>query len=472
MRSVTALSTAFLMIVSSMAGCIEGLEDLTEIIGCSDENAENFNPDATTGSDDLCLFLENEARFMAAMGDAMAADPSSYLLDSDSGVSGVEYSMSMSGYDPNSGMSVSMEMLSVVMVDLESQSMYNRSMISYMDMISIDSEMVWSGTDIMVTTSTGGPMASEVGGSGTTSSISRDMSPDLEEAVRAASFGMTGMMGMEDLLMSGVLPGGDHDDDEDDHSDDEEPDWEYFDPYCYDHDADEIVDIENSEDSGLYDEQICYEMGHEWVYSQEKEDELHEEDDFEWMDQNGDGFVEMGEIEAAVRGEPSMPVEMIDCIIDNVDPVFYDYDNDDNEMLDEDEFSDFDNYLENNFDIGEMCGDGDYLTEDMIPEDSGVSITLEEETGIQTMVMQTMDENGLTTMSIRLHVDGTFHSYEMEMADGESGVISITFSYLTSEMVSIPEIDYTLDRTATPIFVEVETMMVCDNGDLVDVLSV
>ncbi|DAC44845.1 MAG TPA: hypothetical protein HA247_01275 [Candidatus Thalassarchaeaceae archaeon] len=471
MRSVTALSTAFLMIVSSMAGCLEGLDDLTEIIGCSDENAENFNPDVTTGSDDLCLFLENEARFMAAMGDAMAADPSSYLLDSDSGVSGVEYSMSMSGYDPNSGMSVSMEMLSVIMVDLESQSMYNRSMISYMDMISIDSEMVWSGTDIMVTTSIGGPMASEVGESGTTSSISRDMSPDLEEAVRAASFGMTGMMAMEDLLMSGGLPGDDHDDDEDDHRDDEEPDWEDFDPYCYDGDAGEEVDSWDSDDDEARMEQECYEMGYEWVYSQEKEDELHEEDDFEWMDQNGDGFVEIGEIEAAVRGEPSIPVEMIDCIIDNVEPVFYDFDYDDNEMLDEDEFSDFDNYLENNFDIDEMCGDEDYLIEDMMPEDSGVSITLEEETGIQTMVMQTMDENGLTMMSIRLHGDGTFHSYEMEMDDGES-VMGMTFSYLTSEMVSIPEIDYTLDRTATPIFVEVEPMMVCDDGGLVHAWSV
>ena len=56
------------MIVSSMAGCIEGLEEIAEIIGCSDENAENFNPDATSGSDDLCLFLENEARFVAALG--------------------------------------------------------------------------------------------------------------------------------------------------------------------------------------------------------------------------------------------------------------------------------------------------------------------------------------------------------------------------------------------------------------------
>ena len=87
MRSVTALTTAFLMIVSSMAGCIEGLEEIAEIIGCSDENAENFDPDATSGSDDLCLFLENEARFVAALGDAMAADPTDYLLDSDSGVS-------------------------------------------------------------------------------------------------------------------------------------------------------------------------------------------------------------------------------------------------------------------------------------------------------------------------------------------------------------------------------------------------
>ena len=37
--------------------------------------------------------------------------------------------------------------------------MYNRSMTSYMDMLSIDTEMVWSGTDIMVTTSIGGPFA-------------------------------------------------------------------------------------------------------------------------------------------------------------------------------------------------------------------------------------------------------------------------------------------------------------------------
>lgn len=435
MRTVTAVSTAFLMFICSMAGCIEALEDLGEIIGCSDESASNFDPDATSGSDDLCLFLENEARFMAVMGDAMAADPSSYLLDSDSGVSGVEYSMSMSGNDPDSGMSVSMEMLSVIMVDLESQSLYNRTMISYMDMISIDTEMVWSDTDIMVTTSIGGPMASETGESGTTSSISRDMSPDLEEIVRIASYGMTGMMGMEDLLMPGGLPDGD------------------------DHDDRERGDDEDC----TSDEEDCGDG--------EDREEDDDEGDFEWFDRDQDGFVEMGEIESLLYEDPSISSEMADCIIDNVGSVFSDTDENDDQKLDEDEFSDFDNYLEDNFDIDRMCGDGNHLTEDMMPEGSSVSITHDEETGIQTMVMQTVDDTGDMAMTIRLHEDGSFHSYEMDMHNDE-GIMTMSFSYLTSEMVSIPEIDFTLDRTATPIFVEVETMMVCDNGDLVDVSSV
>ena len=435
MRTVTAVSTAFLMFICSMAGCIEALEDLGEIIGCSDESASNFDPDATSGSDDLCLFLENEARFMAVMGDAMAADPSSYLLDSDSGVSGVEYSMSMSGNDPDSGMSVSMEMLSVIMVDLESQSLYNRTMISYMDMISIDTEMVWSDTDIMVTTSIGGPMASETGESGTTSSISRDMSPDLEEIVRIASYGMTAMMGMEDLLMPGGLPDGD------------------------DHDDRERGDDEDC----TSDEEDCGDG--------EDREEDDDEGDFEWFDRDQDGFVEMGEIESLLYEDPSISSEMADCIIDNVGPVFSDTDENDDQKLDEDEFSDFDNYLEDNFDIDRMCGDGNHLTEDMMPEGSSVSITHDEETGIQTMVMQTADDTGDMAMTIRLHEDGSFHSYEMDMYNDE-GIMTMSFSYLTSEMVSIPEIDFTLDRTATPIFVEVETMMVCDNGDLVDVSSV
>ena len=524
MRGVTALSTAFLMIVSSMAGCIEGLEDIAEAIGCTDENADNFDPDATSGTEDLCYFLENEARFMAAMGDAMAADPSTYLLDSDSGVSGVHYGMEMSGVDSDSGMSMSVEVLSVIMVDLESQSMYNRSMISYMDMVSVDTEMVWSGTDVMITTSIGGPMASEVGDSGTTSSISRDMVPDLEEVVRAASFGMMGMMGMEDLLMSGGLPGGDQGDDGDDHRDDgdhdvswdsypygycewegysdatdagedsrwwckisqDDEEWENWWYYCEYHESDHEGDVWHCTDDFGQSEDFEYsadgdeasrEFGDEDCNSDveicedgdDREDDG--ESDFGWFDRNQDDFVEMGEVETAVYEEPSISSEMADCIIDNVSPVFSDADENDDQKLDENEFSEFDNYLENNFDIDEACGDSEASMDDMMPEGASVSITHDEETGIQTMVMQTVDDNGDMAMTIRLHGDGSFHSYEMGMDDGES-VMTMAFSYLTSEMVSIPEIDYTLDRTATPISVHVEPMMVCDDGELVPAWSV
>ena len=427
MRSVTALTTAFLMIVSSMAGCIEGLEEIAEIIGCSDENAENFDPDATSGSDDLCLFLENEARFVAALGDAMAADPTDYLLDSDSGVSGVQYGIELDGVDPDSGMSVSLEMLSVIMVDLESQSMYNRSMTSYMDMLSIDTEMVWSGTDVMVTTSIGGPFAGE--DSGTFSSIGRDMSPDLEEAVRAASVGMRGMMGMEDLAVSGGMPSFDDDRDHDE-----------------DHDEDYDDDRDQDED---YDD---------------------EESDFDSIDRDQDGFVELEEIEALLNDESSMTSEVADCIIDAASPVFFDADDNDDEKLDEYEFEVFDSDM-SNVDIEELCFDRESSMDGQVPEGSSISITYDEETGIQTMVMQTMDEAGDMSTTIRLHGDGSFHSYEMGMDDGET-VVSVSFGYLTSEMVSMPEIDHTLDRTATPISFEVESMMVCDNGDLVDVLSV
>ena len=394
MREVTSISITLLIIASSIAGCIETLEEVTEVLGCTDEGADNFDADATSGLEELCLYLENEVRFIAAMTDAMAADPSSYLLDPTSGVSGVRYSMSMDGVDSESGMSVSMELLSVIMVDLESQSMYNRSRVSYMGVIDVDTEIIMSGTDIMVTNSLGGPMASELGESGSMSSISRDMTPNLEEAVRIASMGFSSIMGMEDMMVPGGM-GSDEDNDHrnnSDESDDEEPDWEDFEPYCYDRDGEMVVQTWDSDDSQQTMERDCYEMGYEWVYSQEMESDLHEDYD-------------------------SVPME------------------------------------------------------GMVPEGASVVISHDPEAGLQSMFANSTDENGVMTMVIRLHEDGSFHSYDMTV-DSHDADVSMSFAYLSTDVISIPEIDLSMDRTATPIFTEVETMMVCDDGGLVPEWSV
>ncbi|MDP7387718.1 MAG: PGF-CTERM sorting domain-containing protein [Candidatus Thalassarchaeaceae archaeon] len=399
MRRLTSISVTLLMIVTSMAGCIQALEDVTEVLGCTEEGALNFDPNATSELEELCLYLENEVRFIAVMTDAMAADPSTYLLDPTSGVSGVRYSMTMEGVDAESGMSVSMETLSVIMVDLESQSMYNRSKISYMGMLDIDAEIVMSGTDIMVTNSLGGPMASEVGESGSMSSISRDMTPNFEEVVRVASMDLRSIMGMEDMMPGGMgfddendRPDEDDRSDDADGSDDEEPDWEDFEPYCYDRDGVIVVQAWDSDDSQQTMERECYEMGYEWVYSQEMEDELHEDYD-------------------------SVP------------------------------------------------------TEGTLPEGASVVISHDPEAGLQSMFANSTDENGVMSMVIHLHEDGSFHSYDMTL-DSHDADVSMSFAYLSTDVISIPEIDFSIDRTATPISTEIETMMVCDNGDLVDVLSV
>ncbi len=399
MRRLTSISVTLLMIVTSMAGCIQALEDVTEVLGCTEEGALNFDPNATSELEELCLYLENEVRFIAVMTDAMAVDPSTYLLDPTSGVSGVRYSMTMEGVDAESGMSVSMETLSVIMVDLESQSMYNRSKISYMGMLDIDAEIVMSGTDIMVTNSLGGPMASEVGESGSMSSISRDMTPNFEEVVRVASMDLRSIMGMEDMMPGGMgfddeddRPDEDDRSDDADGSDDEEPDWEDFEPYCYDRDGVIVVQAWDSDDSQQTMERECYEMGYEWVYSQEMEDELHEDYD-------------------------SVP------------------------------------------------------TEGTLPEGASVVISHDPEAGLQSMFANSTDENGVMSMVIHLHEDGSFHSYDMTL-DSHDADVSMSFAYLSTDVISIPEIDFSIDRTATPISTEIETMMVCDNGDLVDVLSV
>ena len=149
-----------------------------------------------------------------------------------------------------------------------------------MGMLDIDAEIVMSGTGIMVTNSLGGPMASEIGESGSMSLISRDMTPNLEEAVRVASMDFSSIMGMENM-MPGEMGFDDVDDrrNDADESDDEEPDWEDFEPYCYDRDDEMVVQAWDSDDSQQTMERECYEMGYEWVYSQEMEDDLDEDYD-------------------------------------------------------------------------------------------------------------------------------------------------------------------------------------------------
>ena len=134
-------------------------------------------------------------------------------------------------------------------------------------------------------------------------------------------------------MMLGEMDSDEEDDhrDDADESDDEEPDWEDFEPYCYDRDGEMVVQTWDSDDSQQTMERECYEMGYEWVYSQEMEDELHEDYD-------------------------SVP------------------------------------------------------TEGTLPEGASVVISHDPEAGLQSMFANSTDENGVMSLVIHHHEDGSFHS--------------------------------------------------------------
>ena len=113
-------------------------------------------------------------------------------------------------------------------------------------------------------------------------------------------------------------------------------------------------------------ERECYEMGYEWVYSQEMEDELHEDYD-------------------------SVP------------------------------------------------------TEGTLPEGASVVISHDPEAGLQSMFANSTDENGVMSMVIHLHEDGSFHSYDMTL-DSHDADVSMSFAYLSTDVISIPEIVFFIDK--------------------------
>ncbi|HJM68135.1 MAG TPA: hypothetical protein QF716_04590, partial [Candidatus Thalassarchaeaceae archaeon] len=89
---VQVIFASFLMLTISMAGCITDstveqiTDDITEVLGCMDESALNFDESATTSSD-LCLseeqlLLAEEVFWSSWDSDAVnnAAEPVGYRL--------------------------------------------------------------------------------------------------------------------------------------------------------------------------------------------------------------------------------------------------------------------------------------------------------------------------------------------------------------------------------------------------------
>jgi len=209
MNRLTVLLASLLLISTSLSGCISE-ELIDDIIGCMDENAKNYDDNATTELVGECIYAASMDTFMEAAEQEMNIEN----MLNHSTTAG--YSMSMlTPMEDDSGMleDTGDMMLSIeetVKVNLSSNSAYVSIHMSIPMMFSQTSTMTQVGEVVNVHNYLGGMMISQMGGETVDETYqTRDASPNVMEWVLP-------------MLADSMASDMGSDDDEDDEDDDTE----------------------------------------------------------------------------------------------------------------------------------------------------------------------------------------------------------------------------------------------------------
>ena len=185
-----------------LAGCLteDSLEDLIDdVLGCMDEQAKNYDENATTELVGNCIYAASMNVFMEAMTQEISIES---MLDENTTTAG--YTMYMNGPAGDDFGETGDEMMiieEVVMVNLSANAAHVHLTLELEPMISITNTMTQVGEVVNVHNEVGGLMASQMeGGSVDETYQTRDASPDVMEWVipmMSGSFGSLMSMGDE-----------------------------------------------------------------------------------------------------------------------------------------------------------------------------------------------------------------------------------------------------------------------------------
>ena len=160
MNRAYALLASLILIATPMTGCISGEDLVDEILGCVDENAANYDDNATVELLGDCIYIASIDSFMSAMEDEMGIGA---LLE-ESPRAGYSYTMNMNGFDPEMGMEIDVTSTQQVMVDLNNDSVYIHTAMSYVPMITMEYTHAQVGEVVNIHYSLSGMMAAQAGG--------------------------------------------------------------------------------------------------------------------------------------------------------------------------------------------------------------------------------------------------------------------------------------------------------------------
>ena len=182
MTRAYALLASLLLIATPLAGCTSSpeIEELVDdILGCMDENAENYAENATAELLGDCIYLASMEIFITAMTEQMKIDEMLEIIPR------AGYSMTITSSEWNTDMNMQMDTVieEMVMADLDTDSVYVKMGMSMVPFMTYEYTQVQVGELVNVHYTMGGMMAAENAGMG--SYQTRDATPDVMGTISA-----------------------------------------------------------------------------------------------------------------------------------------------------------------------------------------------------------------------------------------------------------------------------------------------
>ena len=180
MTRAYAILASLILIATPLAGCTSSpeIEEIVDdILGCMDENAENYDDNATAELLGNCIYLASMEAFMTAMTEQMEIDE---MLET---MPQAGYSMLITTSEWNSDMNMQMDTTieEIVMADLDTDSVYTKMGMSMVPFMTYEYTQVQVGELVNVHYAVGGMMAGD--GAGMGSYQTRDATPNVMETI-------------------------------------------------------------------------------------------------------------------------------------------------------------------------------------------------------------------------------------------------------------------------------------------------
>ena len=180
MTRAYALLASLLLIATPLAGCTsspEIEEIIDDILGCMDENAENYDDNATAELLGDCFYLASMEAFMTAATEQMEIDEMLEIIPR----AGYSMSITMSEWNTDMNMQTDTVIEEMVMADLDTDSVYVKMGMSMVPFMTYEYIQVQVGELVNIHYTMGGMLAAENAGMG--SYQTRDADPDVMDVI-------------------------------------------------------------------------------------------------------------------------------------------------------------------------------------------------------------------------------------------------------------------------------------------------